>query len=73
MGRFILIQQIVFCTESASDRCFVCESEASATDDFCAKAKRQQQMFCVRKRSVSAGGTFTLRRNRLERRGGLNA
>ncbi|MGE7128676.1 hypothetical protein [Lysinibacillus xylanilyticus] len=28
-------------------------SEASATNVFCAKAKRQQQMFSVRKRSVS--------------------
>ncbi|MFJ6208347.1 hypothetical protein [Lysinibacillus sp. NPDC092081] len=27
--------------------------EASATNVFCAKAKRQQQMFSVRKRSVS--------------------
>jgi hypothetical protein len=29
------------------------ESKASATDLFCAKAKRQQQMFSVRKRSNS--------------------
>ncbi|MGE7942141.1 hypothetical protein ACQKNB_08635 [Lysinibacillus xylanilyticus] len=38
---------------SVSNKCFLCESEASATNVFCAKAKRQQQMFSVRKRSVS--------------------
>jgi len=38
---------------SVSDKCFLCESEASATNVFCAKAKRQQQMFSVRKRSGS--------------------
>ncbi|MGY3190490.1 hypothetical protein [Lysinibacillus sp. TE18511] len=31
----------------------LCESEATATNVFCAKAKRQQQMFSVRKQSVS--------------------
>ena len=29
---------------------FLYESEATATEDFCAKAKRQQQMIFVRKR-----------------------
>ncbi|MGE7915625.1 hypothetical protein [Lysinibacillus xylanilyticus] len=38
---------------SDSNKCFLCESEATATNVFCAKAKRQQQMFSVRKRSVS--------------------
>ncbi|MGE7093956.1 hypothetical protein ACQKII_21465 [Lysinibacillus sp. NPDC048646] len=28
---------------SGGGRCFMCESEAAATDVFCAKAKRQQQ------------------------------
>jgi len=32
---------------------YLCESEATATNVFCAKAKRQQQMFSVRKRSDS--------------------
>jgi len=32
---------------------FLRESEASATDVFCAKAKRQQQMFFARKRSAN--------------------
>ncbi|KOS63951.1 hypothetical protein [Lysinibacillus sp. FJAT-14222] len=32
---------------------FLCESEATATNGFCAKAKRQQQMVSVRKRSDS--------------------
>ncbi|MGA3600747.1 hypothetical protein, partial [Lysinibacillus agricola] len=36
-----------------SNKCFLCESEASATNVFCAKAKRQQQMFSVRKRGDS--------------------
>ncbi|MGY3190498.1 hypothetical protein [Lysinibacillus sp. TE18511] len=39
---------------SVSSRCFLCESEASAADVFCAKAKRQQQMLFVRKRSANA-------------------
>ncbi|MGE7999818.1 hypothetical protein ACQKOF_14295 [Lysinibacillus sp. NPDC093190] len=38
---------------SVSNKCFMCESAASATDVLCAKAQRQQQMFYVRKRSVS--------------------
>ncbi|WP_323652950.1 hypothetical protein [Lysinibacillus xylanilyticus] len=38
---------------SVSNRCLLCESAASATDVFCAKAQRQQQMSFVRKRSVS--------------------
>ncbi|WP_161804422.1 hypothetical protein [Lysinibacillus xylanilyticus] len=38
---------------SDSNKCFLCESEATATNVFCAKAKRQQQMFSVRKRSGS--------------------
>ncbi|MGE7692003.1 hypothetical protein ACQKMI_22730 [Lysinibacillus sp. NPDC097214] len=33
------------------------ESEATATDVSCAKAKRQQQMFLVRKRSDSNNNT----------------
>ncbi|WP_143114641.1 hypothetical protein [Lysinibacillus sp. FJAT-14222] len=28
---------------SDSNKCFLCESEATATNVFCAKAKRQQQ------------------------------
>ncbi|WP_375200099.1 hypothetical protein [Bacillus sp. RS11] len=32
---------------------YLCESEATATNVFCAKAKRQLQMFSARKRSVS--------------------
>jgi len=39
--------------ESGSGRCFLRESEAAAADVFCAKAKRQQQMFFARKRSGS--------------------
>jgi len=34
---------------SGSNKCFLCESEAAATNVFCAKAKRQQQMFSVAK------------------------
>ncbi|TQR34134.1 hypothetical protein C7Y47_09135 [Lysinibacillus sphaericus] len=29
---------------SDSNKCFLCESEATATNVFCAKAKRQQQL-----------------------------
>ncbi|WP_374966726.1 hypothetical protein [Lysinibacillus sp. RS5] len=32
---------------------YLCESKASATNVFCAKAKRQLQMFSARKRSDS--------------------
>ncbi|MFJ7917539.1 MULTISPECIES: hypothetical protein, partial [unclassified Lysinibacillus] len=39
---------------SVSSRYFLRESEASAADIFCAKAKRQQQIFFARKRSVSS-------------------
>ncbi|WP_375200102.1 hypothetical protein [Bacillus sp. RS11] len=38
---------------SVSNKCFLCESKASAPNVFCAKAKRQHQMFSVRKQSVS--------------------
>ncbi|MGE7944424.1 hypothetical protein ACQKNB_20310 [Lysinibacillus xylanilyticus] len=38
---------------SGSGRCFLRESEAAAADVFCAKAKRQRQMFFVRKRSAN--------------------
>ncbi|MFB7156232.1 hypothetical protein [Lysinibacillus sp. NPDC056232] len=38
---------------SDSNKCFLCESGATATNVFCAKAERQQQMFSVRKRSDS--------------------
>ncbi|MFJ7733767.1 hypothetical protein ACIQXF_18025 [Lysinibacillus sp. NPDC097231] len=38
---------------SDSNKCFLCESAATATNVFCAKAQRQQQMFSVRKRSDS--------------------
>jgi len=38
---------------SDSNKCFLCESKATATNVFCAKAKRQQQLFSVRKRSDS--------------------
>ncbi|MFJ5566761.1 hypothetical protein, partial [Lysinibacillus xylanilyticus] len=34
--------------------CFLRESEAAAANVFCAKAKRQQQMFSARKRSDSS-------------------
>ncbi|MGE7951082.1 hypothetical protein [Lysinibacillus xylanilyticus] len=34
---------------SDSNKCLLCESEATATNVFCAKAKRQQQMFSVAK------------------------
>ncbi|MEB2302505.1 hypothetical protein LAV72_23170 [Lysinibacillus xylanilyticus] len=34
---------------SDSNKCFLCESEATATNVFCAKAKRQQQgVFCAK-------------------------
>ncbi|MGE7950606.1 hypothetical protein [Lysinibacillus xylanilyticus] len=36
--------------QSVSDKCFLCESEATATNVLSA---RQQQMFSVRKQSVS--------------------
>ncbi|MFJ7888305.1 hypothetical protein ACIQYL_09465, partial [Lysinibacillus xylanilyticus] len=38
---------------SGSNMSFLCESEAAATCLFCAKAKRQQHVFFVRKRSGS--------------------
>ncbi|MGE7915870.1 hypothetical protein [Lysinibacillus xylanilyticus] len=38
---------------SDSNKCFLCESKATATNVFCAKAKRQQRMFSVRKQSDS--------------------
>ncbi|MGA3678257.1 hypothetical protein, partial [Lysinibacillus agricola] len=40
-------------SEASATNSLLCESEASATNVYCAKAKRQQQMFTVRKRSVS--------------------
>ncbi|MGY3188313.1 hypothetical protein [Lysinibacillus sp. TE18511] len=47
-------QQMFFVRKrSVSNRCFLCESEASATDVICAKAKRQQQMLFVRKPSAN--------------------
>ncbi|MGE7133105.1 hypothetical protein [Lysinibacillus xylanilyticus] len=39
---------------SDSSKCFLRESEAAAANVFCAKAKRQQQMFSARKRSDSS-------------------
>jgi len=39
-------QQMFFVRKrSVSNKCFLCESEASATDVFCAKAKCQQKGF----------------------------
>jgi len=38
---------------SDSNRYLLCESAATATNLYCAKAKRQQQIFTVRKRSDS--------------------
>jgi len=40
-------------SEATAAMFYLCESEATATNVFCAKAKRQQQMFSVRKRSDS--------------------
>ncbi|MGE7941429.1 hypothetical protein ACQKNB_05000 [Lysinibacillus xylanilyticus] len=37
---------------------FLCESEATATCFFCAKAQRQQHVFSVRKRSDSNTNTI---------------
>ncbi|WP_375200574.1 hypothetical protein [Bacillus sp. RS11] len=52
MSRFE--QQMFFVRKrSVSNKCFLCESAASATSVFCAKAQRQQQVFFARKRSVS--------------------
>jgi len=36
-----------------NSKCFICESEATAANVLFAKAKRQQQMFYLRKRSDS--------------------
>jgi len=44
---------------SGSGRCFLRESEAAAADVFCAKAKRQRQMFFVRKRSANVAAAAT--------------
>ncbi|QPQ32574.1 hypothetical protein [Lysinibacillus sp. JNUCC 51] len=55
---------------SDSNKCFLCESEATATNVFCAsseatatnvicaEAKRQQQMLSVRKRSDSNNNNY---------------
>jgi len=37
-----------------ANKCFLCESEATATDVFCAKAKRQQQRFICAKAIATA-------------------
>ncbi|MGE7675282.1 hypothetical protein ACQKMV_17155, partial [Lysinibacillus sp. NPDC094403] len=39
--------------QSGSDKCFLRESKAAATNVSCAKAKRQRQMFSARKQSGS--------------------
>ncbi|MGE7676237.1 hypothetical protein ACQKMV_22190, partial [Lysinibacillus sp. NPDC094403] len=39
--------------QSGSDKCFLRESKAAATNVSCAKAKRQRQMFPARKQSGS--------------------
>jgi len=45
---------------SGSNRCFLCESAAAATNVFCAKAQRQQQMFLARKPSGTDSGQLAL-------------
>ncbi|WP_374965657.1 hypothetical protein [Lysinibacillus sp. RS5] len=47
---------------SVSDKCFLCESEASATNVFCAKAKRQQQMFYLCESEASATNVLSVRK-----------
>ncbi|MED3800585.1 hypothetical protein P4562_01355 [Lysinibacillus xylanilyticus] len=49
-------QQMFFARKrSSSDMFWLCESEATATCFGCAKAKRQQHVLAVRKRSDSNG------------------
>ncbi|MFJ8457875.1 hypothetical protein ACIQ57_01975 [Lysinibacillus xylanilyticus] len=42
--------------QSVSNKCFLCESEASATNVFCAKAKRQQQSARSEQKSITRYG-----------------
>ncbi|WP_161804420.1 hypothetical protein [Lysinibacillus xylanilyticus] len=45
---------------SDSSKCFLCESEATATNVFCAKAKRQQQQD-VGRGVITGRDAFSLR------------